>query len=110
MLVSLSLWVKAALLAAVCVSAWLTLKRQRGPRRLVGLTLRSDGWLEFSRQDGSRGESRIHPQTTVTPFMTVLLLRQEGRIEALVLFADAVGGEDFRLLRLWLRWRTAGKE
>lgn len=107
MLVSLPLWIKFALLASIFASVWRNLIRQRGPHSIVSLTLRGDGWLEFSRQDGSRGEARLHPHTTVTSLMTVLLLRQEGRIEALVLLPDAIESEDFRLLRLWLRWRTA---
>lgn len=110
MAVSLPLWIKLALTMLVLASIWLNLNGLSGPRSIVSLTLREDGILEFSRRDGSSGEARPHPHTTVTSLMTIMLLRQQGRIEALVLLPDALAAEDFRLLRLWLRWRSAGKE
>jgi len=106
---SLSLpWgLKIVLLTAIIASAWLSLVRLTGPNRICRLTLRDDGRLEFARVDGSCGEARLHPQTTVTAFLCVLLLRAQARVEALVLLPDALAAEDFRLLRLWLRWRAA---
>ena len=107
LLISIPWWLKLVLLAAILASALHQLLRLTGQRRICRLILRDDGRLEFSRIDGSCGEARIHPQTTVTSLLAVLLLRQEGRIEALVLLPDALDAEDFRLLRLWLRWRAA---
>ncbi|HUY01834.1 MAG TPA: protein YgfX [Rhodocyclaceae bacterium] len=100
-------WLKIVLLAAILVSTWRRLNRLRGPGRICRLTLRADGRLEFSRVDGSCGVASVHPQTTVTAFLCVLLLRIQARVEALVLLPDALDAEDFRLLRLWLRWRAA---
>jgi toxin CptA len=99
--------IKLALFAAILASAGYQLFRLTGQGRIRRLILKDDGHLEFSRVDGSGGEARIHPQTTVTSLLAVLLLRQEGRIEALVLLPDALNAEDFRLLRLWLRWCVA---
>ena len=107
MLVPIHFWIKLALLMLVLASAWGNLRRQHGPKSIVSLSLRGDGQLEFSRRDGTRGEARVHPHTTVTAQLVVLLLRQAGRSEVLVLMPDALASEDFRLLRLWLRWRTA---
>ncbi len=105
-LVFLPLGIKLALILLVLASACLNLLRLFGPHRFVSLTLRGDGILEFCRKDGSHGEASIHRHSAVTPLMTVLLLCTEGRSEALVLLPDAIAAEDFRLLRLWLRWRT----
>lgn len=109
---SLPWWLMLVLLAAILASAWRGLARLTSSHRICRLTLRDDGQLEFLRVDGSGGEARVQPQTTVTAFLCVLLLRAQGRGEALVplvLLPDALDAEDFRLLRLWLRWR-AGRE
>ncbi len=100
-------WTKFALLAAILASGGYQLLRLNGRSRIRRVILKEGGRLEFSRVDGSSGEARIHPQTTVTPLLVVMLLRRQGRIEALVLLPDALGAEDFRLLRLWLRWCLA---
>ena len=100
-------WLMLFLLAVILISAGLTLRRLGSPDRICRLTLRGDGQLAFSRADGSAGEARLHPQTTVMAFLCVLLLRVRGRVEALVLLPDALDAEDFRQLRLWLRWRGA---
>lgn len=70
------------------------------------MLLRTDGKLEYTRANGESGESLIHPHTTVTAQLTILLLRLGKRVEALVLLADSLNQEDFRRLRLWLRWQA----
>ena len=110
MLVALPLWLKLALLAAILASAWRIHRQLRGRHHIVSLVLRGDGLLEFSRQDGSHGEAGLHRHSTVASLMTILLLCREGRTESLVLLPDAIASEDFRLLRLWLRWCVASKE
>ena len=110
LLISIPWWIRLSLLAAILASAWHQLSRLTGQSRICRLVLRADGRLEFSRLDGSCGEAQVHPQTTVTSLLAILLLRQEGRTEALVVAPDALDAEDFRLLRLWLRWRAARNE
>ncbi len=100
-------WFKLVLLVAIFTSAGHHLFRLTGRRRIRCLILKDDGHLEFSRVDGTGGEARISPQTTVTPLLVILLLCHSKRIEALVLLPDALSAEDFRLLRLWLRWCVA---
>ena len=101
---SLPVWLMFALLAAILASAWRSRRQFASPRRIHRLTLRTDGRLEFSRVDGSGGEAVVQPQTTVTSFLCVLVLRTQGSTEALVLLPDALPAADFRRLRLWLRW------
>lgn len=100
-------WIKLGLLLAIGISAWRSLSRLHGGRRIARLTLRSDGLLEYLRSNDESGEARIHPHTTVTSWLTVVLLRQGKRIEALVLLPDALNGEEFRKLRVWLCWQAA---
>jgi hypothetical protein len=43
----------------------------------------------------------------VLSFLVVLLYRQQGRLRSLTLPGDSLAAEDFRQLRLWLRWQSA---
>jgi len=85
-----------------------------GARRVVALRLHADGTLECVRRSNTSEFTalKIHPHTTVSPLLTLLLLDGgQGlwwqRLEPLVLLPDALDVEDFRRLRLWLRWRAA---
>ncbi|MDP1636163.1 MAG: hypothetical protein Q8L69_15965, partial [Gallionellaceae bacterium] len=49
----------------------------------------------------------VHPHTLVLSFLVVLLYREHGRLCSLTLLPDSSTAEDFRQLRLWLRWRSA---
>lgn len=44
------------------------------------------------------------PSTTVLPALTVLHVRDGRRRRAIVILADSLPPEDFRQLRVWLRW------
>jgi len=70
------------------------------------LLLRGDGRLEKVGAGDTACELIVHPHTLVLPFLVVLLYRQEGRLRSLTLLADSLAVEDFRQLRLWLRWRS----
>ena len=108
--VPLSPWIKLILLLGVLWSAWRAANNIQGRQRIVHLTLHGDGLMEYRRFSGQGGESRIHPHTTVMPWLTVVLLRSGRRLEPLeplVLLPDSLAGEEFRKLRLWLRWQAA---
>jgi hypothetical protein len=98
-------WLRWMLLLLVCCSFGLTWRRTHGAKRIVRLLLRADGKLGYVRSDGDTGETRVHPHSTVTPYLTVLLLRFGNRLEAVVLLSDSLPEEAFRQLRLWLRWQ-----
>ncbi|TRZ92884.1 MAG: hypothetical protein D4R84_11450 [Rhodocyclaceae bacterium] len=105
--IELLVWIKLALLLLIVMSFWNCQKLWYGARRINFLTLRDEGVLDYSRVNGETGQASIHPQSTVTPPLTVILLRRERRLEALVLLPDALDQDDYRRLRLWLRWRSA---
>ena len=105
--IALPVWIKLALLPAIFWSAWRALKRIRGGQRIAFLMLRSDGRLDCTRCNDQVVEARIHPHTTVTPQLTVILLRIDKRIEPLVVLTDSLNAEEFRKLRLWLLWQAA---
>jgi hypothetical protein len=64
-----------------------------------------DGSIEIVGADGTASEAVVHPHTLVLSFLVVLLYRCQGRLRALTLLGDSLAEEDFRQLRLWLRWR-----
>ena len=48
------------------------------------------------------------PGTTVHPWLTALRLRDDdGRVHRLVVLPDAMDRQDFRRLRVFLRWQAA---
>jgi hypothetical protein len=103
----LPLAAKLALALAVCVSLIATLIRHALRPSLAALTLRGDGRLDLERRDGTHAEATVDRCTTVFSWLVVLLLRTEGGKIALTLPSDALGPDQHRRLRLWLRWQAA---
>lgn len=108
--ISIPDWIRLVLLLMVFCSAGLVWQRAHGRTRIVSLLLRADGKLEYTRLNGESGEAQPHPHTTATPQLTILLLRLGKRIEALVLLPDSLHAEEFRWLRLWLRWQAEASD
>lgn len=105
------LWLLAVLLPLIAASLAWQLLRSYGARRVVFLTLKGDGAVELQCHDMTLVQGRIEPRTTVMPWLTVLLLRSsDGRRLSLTLLPDALAEDDFRRLRLWLRWIALGDE
>ena len=86
---------------------------QHGLRRLkhsvVALQLKPDNSVSILLKDGRRQEVRIMPSTVVTPSLTVVHYRlQEAAwycpMHYVLILADAVDAEDYRRLRVHLRW------
>ena len=100
---TLPLWLATVLLLLIGVSMSLA---RRGPcaGRLI---LDADGRLEIVGADDTANTVEVHPQTLVLSFLVVLVYRQAGRLRSLTLLGDSLATEeDFRWLRLWLRWRS----
>ncbi|MCM2308062.1 MAG: hypothetical protein NDI91_11440 [Sulfuritalea sp.] len=95
-------WLAALLLLLVGAS----LARLRRLLPVAVLVLGGDGCLQTVAADGTASEAMVHPHTLVLPFLIVLLYRQHGRLHSLTLPGDSLSEEDFRQLRLWLRWRS----
>ncbi|PKO34897.1 MAG: hypothetical protein CVU34_05255 [Betaproteobacteria bacterium HGW-Betaproteobacteria-7] len=57
--------------------------------------------------DSEFGEASLLRCATVHPWLTVFRLAlADGRQHTIVLAGDSMGGEDFRCLRVFLRWRA----
>ena len=99
-------WLAALLLLLVGAS----LARLRRLLPVTGLVLGGDGRLQTVAADGTASEATVHAHTLVLSFLVVLLYRQHGRLRALTLPGDSLSAEDFRQLRLWLRWRSTAEQ
>lgn len=74
-------------------------------KNTTALILHGDGRIEKLGAGDTVHEVVLHPHTTVLPFLVILLYRQKNRLQSLVLLKDSLQAEDFRQLRLWLRWQ-----
>ena len=95
---------RGALAIGLGVSLWRALR----PPRIASLRLDGKGGLECVLPDGTRLQATPLPDTTVFAWLVVLRLRAEdekGTI-SLPLFPDHMSREEFRILRLWLRWNV----
>jgi len=103
----------AALLMPVLLgSAWHTLRRdgfRTLQHSLIGLRLDADCRCEFQTRTGAWHEAALLGSSFVAPYLTVLNLKPAGGrlVKHLVILPDAVNAEDFRRLRVWLKWRCS---
>ena len=78
----------------------------RSPRAAVSLDLREDGRASWRDRNGEWHEGCLGSDHFVSVAFVVLGLDQAGRSRKwLVIMGDSVLHEDFRRLRVWLRWR-----
>ena len=79
---------------------------QRSPLAAVSLELREDGGASWRDRSGRWHEGRLRSDHFVSAAFVVLGLdgAERGR-KWLVLLGDSALPEDFRRLRIWLRWR-----
>ena len=99
-------WLALLFLLLITASA----AQARKGLRAGTLVLHGDGRLEADGPGGTPHEVCVHAHTLVLPFLVVLLYREDGRLRSLTLLADSLAEEDFRQLRLWLRWRSAATD
>ncbi len=78
------------------------------PGAATRLRCGAEGTLEIWRDEQWR-EAKLASSSVILPSCTLLLMRIENtRLNlSLVLLADSLPPDDFRRLRVWLRWRGA---
>jgi len=95
-------WMRAAGTAALAASLVYSLVQQ-SRRRFTGLELDHDGRFRLRRDDAWLPAHLL--DAFVTPALTVLRLRLEnGKPVALTLLPDSLASDDFRRLRVSLKW------
>jgi hypothetical protein len=78
------------------------------PSAAARLRCGAEGKLEIWQDDQWR-EAKLASSSVILPSCTLLLMRIENtqRNLSLVLLVDSLPPDDFRRLRVWLRWRGA---
>lgn len=100
---STAIFAAISLLVAVLL-AWLW--RYRQPR-CPAIRLEASGVISLAAGDGDFVPAQLLPGAAVHPWLTVLRLRNAaGRVCVLCLTVDSLKKEDFRRLRVFLRWRA----
>lgn len=100
----LGLAYRLVLLAAVLASLVWSMRR----RVLPVLRCLADGSLETGHGD-TWTPATVQPETVVLPWFVALRYRKPDRRhdDILAVFPDMLPADDFRRLRVWLKWRAA---
>ena len=94
---------RSMLLLLLAISAWSCLR----PSPFVGIRLGARGELALRHAGGAVVACQVQPETTVFGRLVVLRVRDDqARRRSLTLLPDSLSADQFRLLRLWLRWRA----
>ena len=109
--ISLSGWMRYVAGAGVLASAAVCLAQAllRTDRQTQSLELHEDGRASWRNRDGRWYEGRLGRNSFVSAALVVLELEigSSGR-KRVVLMGDSASQDDFRRLRVWLRWRRGG--
>lgn len=100
---------KLLALAALMLAGVASFRQLRLRLRVAGsLRLHTDGTLQLGRRPEELAQAERYrplPGPTVHPWLTVLRWRDaEGRQQSLLVLPDSMPEDDFRRLRIWLRW------
>lgn len=109
LLVSIPLWVQLFAAAILAVHLVVVVRRQAlllTPHSAVAIQISSDNKLSVQTRHGEWSEYAVLGNTYVAPYLTVLNLRHiDSRASRRVtILPDSLDAEDFRKLRVWLRW------
>ena len=109
LLVSIPLWAKPIAAAGLTVHLFVVARRQAlllTPDSAVAIEISSDNKLSVKARHGEWSEYAVLGDTYVTSYLTVMNLKHTDTHEGkrVAILPDSVGAEDFRKLRVWLRW------
>jgi toxin CptA len=104
----LPLWVKLCVLAGIVASLASALWRHawlKSTDAITAIDIDEQDAIVY-RNDGRVDRAGILGTTYVSPLVTVLNLRVAGRMlpQHVIIVPDNVEREDFRRIRVWLRW------
>lgn len=101
-------WVIVIASALIITSAFLTISRQalrRGKQSVTALQFSDRETLRARTGDGKWHGGRLKGSSMVGPGLAVLNLRLDGGgTRNVVITTDGIDSNDFRQLRVWLRW------
>jgi hypothetical protein len=115
LLLPVDAWLHLALCAVVLAWAWVAFERvavRATPDAVVHLRLGSDLFIVVTRGDGRLVAGRVRPATCVSAALTSIVWRPDGamRSRSILVLPDMLPPDDFRRLRVMLRYARSGME
>ncbi|HET7401956.1 MAG TPA: protein YgfX [Usitatibacter sp.] len=109
LLLPVSLALRTALASLACALGLEAARRtafQLGPHGVRRFTVQRDGTIEVEAASGSHRVGVLRPGSFVAPWLTVMRWRPAGarRDRTVAILPDMVAAEEFRRLRVLLRW------
>lgn len=110
--VSLPHWQQAIAITALLASLVFYIRRTAlllSREAAVAIEVASDDSFSVQTRRGDWLACEVLGSTYVASFLVVLNLREieAGKVRHVVILPDSIDGEDFRRLRVWLRWKRA---
>ena len=114
LLVGIPLWAEIAGTAVLLVHLPIVLRQHAlllAAGAVVSIEVGSDNKISVQTRSGEWGEYEVAGGTYVMPYLAVLNLRQsDGRsVKRISILPDTLHADDFRQLRVWLRWKDDGQ-
>lgn len=112
--VSIPQWLGLVAATALILSCLVSVRRTGlllAPASTISIEISSDDVLTVQTRRGEWIECEVLASTYVASFLTVLNLREveRERIRHVVVLSDSIDAENFRNLRVWLRWKHASQ-
>ena len=109
LLISIPFWAQLIAAAGLSVHMFVVVRRQAlllMPNSPVAIEFGSDNKLSVQTRHGEWSEYAVLGDTYVTAYLTVMNLRQTDshEVKRIAILPDSVDADDFRKLRVWLRW------
>ena len=110
LMVELPRWLQVIAIALLFAQCLVVVRRQAflmGAEAATAIEVTSDHRLNVETRSSGWCEYDVLGSTYVTPYLTVLNLRRPGNRMAkhVPLLPDSLNADDFRKLRVWLRWK-----
>ena len=110
-IVDVPLWLKLIAGAALALNFLIDMRRTAlllTPESVVAIEIGSDDVLSVQARRGDWLECEVLGNTYVVSFLAILNLKQidSGAVKRVVILPDSIAAEDFRKLRVWLRWKS----
>lgn len=108
------LWLKLIAVTALVINLGFEMWRNalmRDADAVVAIGIAADNALSIQTRRGDWVDCTVRGDTYVASFLVVLNLRRldNERRKSVVILPDAIDAEDFRKLRVWLRWKDSPK-
>ena len=110
LLVNIPWWLQGAAAACLILNLFVVVRGQAlllGPESVVAIEIHSDNTFSGQSRSGKWTEYAVMGNSYVAPYLTVINL-QHSRSDAkkrITILPDTMDAEDFRKLRVWLRWK-----